>query len=93
EQLVDALQPVALGLAEALRGRLGLFPSDIKVSSNHRAKTPSGPIWDALAHDWVCLDQLAERTGLTTPELSSMLLIMELEGNITVSDGRYARNT
>ncbi|HPW32537.1 MAG TPA: DNA-protecting protein DprA, partial [Arenimonas sp.] len=49
--------------------------------------------WDALGHDPVSLDQLHQRTGLTTPELSSMLLAMELEGFIGVADGRYTRNT
>jgi len=93
EQLIDALQPVAVDLAEALRGRLGLVTSDRKAHSSSNANPPSGPVWDALAHDCVNMDQLVERTGLTTPELSSMLLAMELEGNITVADGRYTRNT
>ena len=93
EQLIDALQPVAVSLAEALRARLELVTPDMKAQRNNRAKSPSGPVWKALGYDWVNMDQLVERTGLTTLELSSMLLIMELEGNITVADGRYTRNT
>jgi DNA processing protein len=34
---------------------------------------------------------LAERTGLTVESLSSMLLLMELEGTVAAQHGRYAR--
>jgi len=92
-ELVEALQPVALELADALRGRLN--PIELEAAPRKRAnvKIQYKPIWEALGHDLTSLDQLAERTGLTTPELSSMLLIMELEGIITATDGRYTRNT
>lgn len=47
---------------------------------------------DALGHDPVSLDQLSQRTGLTAGELSSMLLILELEGEVTPGHGgRYTR--
>ncbi len=92
--LTDALRPVANELAQALRGRLeGIESVHPKIVTPRQLKFPEGSIWEALGHDLASLDQLAERTGLTAPELSSMLLIMELEGNITVSDGRYARST
>src|SRR3546814_20593555 len=48
-------------------------------------------LWQALGHDPTGMDRLVERTGLTTAELSSMLLVMELEGRIAVEHGRYAR--
>ncbi len=48
-------------------------------------------LWQALAHDPTGMDQLAERTGLTAAELSSMLLLMELEGQVAVEHGRYWR--
>lgn len=45
-----------------------------------------------LGHDPLPMDELARRTGLTTGELSSMLLILELEGEvISESGGRFAR--
>jgi len=45
-----------------------------------------------LGHDPLPVDELARRTGLTTGELSSMLLILELEGEvISESGGRFAR--
>jgi DNA processing protein len=38
------------------------------------------------------MDQLVERTGLTPAELSSMLLLMELDGRVTTLHGRYHRS-
>lgn len=47
---------------------------------------------DAMGWDPVSLDELARRTGLTTGVLSSMLLILELEGEVTPGHGgHYAR--
>lgn len=44
-----------------------------------------------LGHDPVSIDELADRSGLTIDELSSMLLILELDGKIEkLSGGRYA---
>jgi DNA processing protein len=44
-----------------------------------------------LGHDPVSIDMLAERSGLTIEQLSSMLLILELDGKIEkLSGGRYA---
>lgn len=92
-EVVETLQPIANELAEALRGRLNETTTNGEKHGGSPIKAIYKPIWEALGHDLVNLDQLIERTGLTTPELSSMLLIMELEGNITVADGRYTRNT
>ncbi|MGH8052157.1 MAG: DNA-processing protein DprA [Arenimonas sp.] len=92
-EVVEALRPIANELAEALRGRLNETMVSGEKCQRSTIKTLYKPIWEALGHDFVNLDQLVDRTGLTTPELSSMLLIMELEGNITVADGRYTRNT
>jgi DNA processing protein len=48
-------------------------------------------LWQALGHDPTGIDRLATRTGLTAAELSSMLLVMELEGHVAVEHGRYSR--
>ncbi len=46
---------------------------------------------DALGHDPVNIDELVERSGLTIDQVSSMLLILELEGKIEkLSGGRYS---
>ncbi len=49
-------------------------------------------LWRALGHDPTGMDQLADRTGLTPAELSSMLLVMELEGRVAALHGRYFRS-
>ncbi|MBK9657866.1 MAG: DNA-protecting protein DprA [Rhodanobacteraceae bacterium] len=46
----------------------------------------------ALGYDPVSIDGLTERTGLTVPVLSSMLLRMELEGEVVANPGgTYSR--
>jgi DNA processing protein len=49
-------------------------------------------LWNALGHDPTGMDQLVERTGLTPAELSSMLLLMELDGRVKTQHGRYYRS-
>lgn len=46
---------------------------------------------DSLGHDPVDIDTLADRSGLTIEQVSSMLLILELDGSVEkLSGGRYA---
>jgi DNA processing protein len=46
----------------------------------------------SLGHEPTAVDRLVERTGLTPEEVSSMLLILELEGYVaSLSGGFYAR--
>jgi DNA processing protein len=49
---------------------------------------------EALAHDPCGVDALAARTGLTAAEVSSMMLILELQGAVeSLPGGRFARKT
>ena len=46
---------------------------------------------NALSHDPVTINELESRSGLTIDQLSSMLLILELHGEVeSLSGGRYA---
>lgn len=46
----------------------------------------------AMGYDPVSVDELVERTALTANVLSSMLLVLELEGHVSpVAGGQYAR--
>lgn len=48
----------------------------------------------ALGHDPVDLDTLAQRSGLSTPSLSALLLQLELEGRLALLPGsRYQRRS
>jgi DNA processing protein len=94
QEIVDALGPMARELGAALRLRLDpaadSAPAD-GAGRNAGDDRERARLWQALGHDPVDMDQLAGRTGLTVPALSSMLLHMELEGRISVANGRYAR--
>jgi len=47
---------------------------------------------DALGHEPAGVDLLVERSGLPSPSVASMLLILELEGHVELqADGRYMR--
>ena len=94
-EVIAAIGPLAAELAEALRGRLAgpTFPS--MPGSAATRWEPADPdyqrLWQALGHDPTGMDRLVSRSGLTAAELSSMLLVMELEGRVAVEHGRYSR--
>ena len=47
---------------------------------------------DYMGYEAVSVDQVVKRSGLTTAAVSSMLLILELQGQVvSQADGRYAR--
>ena len=96
QEVLDALVPMASELAEFLRGRLAGSASRPHIGSGD-ALAPLNPdyqpLWLALGHDPTGMDLLVERTGLTAADLSSMLLVMELDGRVAVEHGRYSRKT
>ncbi|TWT18101.1 DNA-protecting protein DprA [Luteimonas marina] len=98
-EVVDALAPVAHGLADALRSRLQAPISGVgsAAAAPAGALAPDDPdyqrLWSALGHDPSPMDRLVERTGLTAAELSSMLLVMELDGRVVLEHGRYSRKS
>ena len=94
-----ALAPVAASLADALRNRLQApipVPADA-VHGSARSAASEDPdyqrLWSALCHDPSPMDELLERTGLTTAKASSMLLLMELDGRVVHEHGRYSRKS
>ncbi|MGI8560738.1 MAG: DNA-processing protein DprA [Luteimonas sp.] len=99
QEVVEALAPMAASLADALRARLAV-PSSVSGNAGEVAVPELSPhhpdhhrLWNALGHDPTGMDRLVERTGLTAAELSSMLLLMELEGRVAVEHGRYSRKS
>ncbi|KAF1710806.1 DNA-processing protein DprA [Pseudoxanthomonas sacheonensis] len=96
QEVLDALVPMASELADFLRGRLAgsLARPHIGADAALAPLNPDyQPLWLALGHDPTGMDLLVERTGLTAAELSSMLLVMELDGRVAVEHGRYSRKT
>ncbi len=105
-EIVDELRPLALRLGERLRATLertamassrhataDSHPPNVSNTETNRLADPDyRRLWDALGHDAVPIDVLVIRTGLTAPAISSMLMLMELDGIITVgANGRYGR--
>lgn len=96
QEIIDALAPLATDLANALRGRLGETESGAIAGTGGtppRLDPDYQRLWEALGHDPTGMDQLVSRAGLTAAELSSMLLVMELDGLVTAEHGRYQRKT
>ena len=95
-EIITALAPLAANLADALRVRLGQAESGA-IAGNGETPCRLDPdyqrLWDGLGHDPTGMDQLVSRTRLTAAELSSMLLVMELDGLVTAEHGRYQRKT
>lgn len=92
--ILEGVANLAGELACALQTRLQTPISPVP-SGQHPAVTPPDPdyqrLWDALGYDPTGMDLLIERTGLTAASLSSMLLLMELEGRVSSAHGRYTR--
>jgi len=68
--------------------------AEIPVADAQEGDGDYGRLLDALAHDPCGVDALAARTGLTAAEVSSMMLILELQGAVeSLPGGRFARKT
>ena len=96
QELLQALVPMASELADFLRGRLAgstVRPHIGPGAALAPLNPDYQPLWLALGHDPTSMDLLVERTGLTAAELSSMLLVMELEGRVVAQHGRYTRKS
>jgi len=87
--------------AEDIVSELGVLVEGIRGESDHAepAREPPAPgdssrdeLLNAMGYDPVNVDELLEQSGLTIAELSSMLLILELEGKIEkLAGGQYTR--
>ncbi len=89
DDILEELGPLAASLAPTGAGagpaaaRAGLAP----------ASPAHVQLLDLMGFDPVSVDQLTIRSGLTAAEVSSMLLILELEGHVASrAGGRYVRS-
>lgn len=95
-EIVDELAPLARRLGASLRERLdapGAGADDaIPTAPSARATDPDyARLFAALETDPLDIDTLAARSGLAVPALASMLLMLELEGEVVAAGGGYAR--
>lgn len=82
-KLVDSIQDILEELGEAPKPSLHLVDMNVAAPD---------PLLTHMGHDPVTMDALIERSGLTAESLSSMLLVLELDGKIaSLPGGRYQR--
>jgi DNA processing protein len=96
-EVAEALAPAAVELGAELASRLsdgggGTDAVSTAGVSGWRADAEYRGLLDALGYDSAALDELVTRTGQSAAALSSMLLMLELEGVIEALPGnRYQR--
>ena len=95
QEVIDELAPMVREWRDTLLpltatpGTAGGTPQSGRVESDDVDYTL---LRQALGYDPVSIDTLVQRTGLTVPVLSSMLLRMELEGEVVANPGgTYSR--
>ena len=85
EDIVSELAPLVGHLLEEMETRAPIAAAAADADEEYVK------LLAALGHDPVEIDELAARSGLTIEQVSSMLLILELEGKIEkLSGGRYS---
>lgn len=97
QEIHAELAPLARQWADSLRAHL--IESTDAPNLNDGAGTNDAPpdpeyatLYAALGFDPMSMDGLVERTGLTVNQLSSMLLKLELDGEVVATPGgRYCR--
>jgi DNA processing protein len=92
-EVVEALGPAALAQGAGLRARLEATEAAPDHGSPARAQDPDYvSLLASLGDEPASLDELADRTGLAPAALSSMLLLLELEGVVAPAvNGRWQR--
>lgn len=92
-EVAEALAPAARALGVELAERLARpdHPAPAR-DDGWRGDPDYRRLLDALGHDPASLDELVQRSGLAAAALSSMLLMLELEGRVAGLPGnRYQR--
>lgn len=94
-EVIEALAPAAQALGADLRARLqdAELPLAAAPRPADRAQDPDyARLLTAIGDAPASLDQLVERTGLAAAAVSSMLLLLELEGTVApAGNGRWQR--
>jgi DNA processing protein len=93
-EVIEALAPAAQALGAELQARLEVSPPKAHATGAglHAQDTDYAALIAALDDAPASLDELVARTRLAPAALSSMLLLLELEGVVTgASHGRWQR--
>ena len=92
QDVLDELAPLAQELGAALAARLATpEPVRGRAPPTRHEDPDYRRLLAALGHDPVAVDELVARSGLTASQVSSMLLLLELDGMVAAQAGaRYA---
>lgn len=94
EDVLELLAPALRQQLPGLQSRLGT-PTEQAPPADLPDRWVNDPdyqsLWRALDDNPSSMDSLITRCGLTAPEVSSMLLAMELAGIVVCVHGRYCR--
>jgi DNA processing protein len=93
-KLVESADDIASEII-SLTGALNPPAANVAAHTNETTEINAdhAELLTCMGFDPVSVDRLAERTGLTAEELSSMLLILELEGRVDSLPGGYFQLT
>lgn len=92
QEIIEALAPGAQALGAELRARLDPGSPATPAIPARTDDPDYAHLLAALGEAPLGLDELAARTGLKPAELSSMLLLLELEGSVAPAvNGRWQR--
>lgn len=90
-ELVELLAPQAVAMGVELAARLDGQGGGTEERSPP-ADTQADRLLEAMGHDPIGLDELAERTGQSAATLGAQLLMLELDGRVeTLAGNRYMR--
>lgn len=86
ESAADIVEVLAPDLVESVAGR---EPDQTVIPASHSTeiRPEEQQLLDALDATPTTIDTLVSRTGLNAAEISSMLLIMELQGTVAIAPG------
>lgn len=91
-EVIEALAPAARALGVELAARLARPDAPLPAADGRGDDPDYRRLLVALGHDPASLDELVQRSGLAAPAISSMLLMLELEGQVAGLPGnRYQR--
>ena len=93
DEITDALGPLAARLGARLRERLDMAEAESAGPAPTTGRDPARDrLLAAIGHEAMSLDALIERTGIGAATLSSMLLMLELDGEVASErGGKYVR--
>jgi DNA processing protein len=90
-KLVESAQDIIDELG-ALLGSLGDFSGEAHQTTSAASTAPDpeyAQLLEAMGFDPISVDELIMRTGLTPEAVSSMLLLLELDGHVSSAPGGY----